>query len=122
MFRTPRRVFFWLIVLILVLAMIDLPENKRVTFTVLGKTFDRIVNPPNFSFNLFGLTIQKQIRTSLGLDLAGGSHVVLEADMNAIPAADRMAALDSAKEVIERRVNFFGVVASRLVHASSPSP
>ncbi len=109
MFKNPRRVFVWLVVLIIALAIIDLPENYRLKFTVFGKTIDRVINPPTFRFSLFGNRIEKTFTTALGLDLAGGSHVVLEADMKGIPSSDRIAALESSKEVIERRVNFFGV-------------
>lgn len=105
MFRNPRRVLILLILLTAVFAVVDLPENYRVKFTLFGRTVDRVINPP--TIRLFGWT--KEIKTSLGLDLAGGSHVVLEADMKDIKAADRVTALESAKEVIDRRVNFFGV-------------
>lgn len=46
---------------------------------------------------------------SLGLDLQGGTHLVYSADVKNIPEADRASALDSARDVIERRVNAFGV-------------
>ena len=87
----------------------DLPENYRVKSTIFGKTIDRVINPPVFRFSLFGNRIEKQFVTKLGLDLAGGSHVVLEADMKDVAAKDRTSALESVKEVIERRVNFFGI-------------
>ncbi len=45
----------------------------------------------------------------LGLDLQGGTHLVYEADMAQIPEADRKTALDGVRDVIERRVNAFGV-------------
>ena len=45
----------------------------------------------------------------LGLDLQGGVHLVYEADMSAIQAVDRVDALEGVKDVIERRVNTFGV-------------
>lgn len=105
MFKTPRRVFFWLVILTIGLAIIDLPENYPLKFTLFGKSVDRIINPPTIRFGSF----QKKFITSLGLDLAGGSHIVLEADMKDIAQNDRHSALESAKEVIERRVNFFGV-------------
>jgi preprotein translocase subunit SecD len=105
MFRNPRKVFFLLFVLTMLFVVVDLPENYRVRFNFFGKTVDRIINPP--TIRLFGW--EKPIRTSLGLDLAGGSHVVLEADMKDIAAGDRGQAIESAKEVIDRRVNFFGV-------------
>jgi protein-export membrane protein SecD len=45
----------------------------------------------------------------LGLDLSGGAHLVYEADMSAIPNADRSDALSGVRDVVERRVNAFGV-------------
>ena len=45
----------------------------------------------------------------LGLDLQGGTHLVYEADTSKVPATDRAEALDGVRDVIERRVNAFGV-------------
>jgi preprotein translocase subunit SecD len=45
----------------------------------------------------------------LGLDLRGGSYLVLEADPPPGYAGDIGQALDVAKQVVERRVNAFGV-------------
>ena len=45
----------------------------------------------------------------LGLDLQGGAHLVYEADMSAIPEGDRSDALSGVRDVVERRVNAFGV-------------
>lgn len=45
----------------------------------------------------------------LGLDLQGGTHLVYEADMSQIAEADRDTALNGVRDVIERRVNAFGV-------------
>ncbi len=45
----------------------------------------------------------------LGLDLQGGAHLVYEADMSQITDADRGDALEGVRDVIERRVNAFGV-------------
>jgi protein-export membrane protein SecD len=45
----------------------------------------------------------------LGLDLQGGVHLVYEADMSAIAQDERAAALEGVRDVIERRVNAFGV-------------
>ena len=44
-----------------------------------------------------------------GLDLQGGTEVILRADMESIAAEDRQDAIDSAKEVISRRVDLYGV-------------
>lgn len=45
----------------------------------------------------------------LGLDLQGGTHLVYDLDMSQIPQADRDSALSGVRDVIERRVNAFGV-------------
>lgn len=54
----------------------------------------------------------------LGLDLQGGTHLVYEADMKNIPEKDRSNALSGVRDVIERRVNAFGV-SEPLVQTSS---
>ncbi|MDP2631592.1 MAG: protein translocase subunit SecD [Candidatus Uhrbacteria bacterium] len=45
----------------------------------------------------------------LGLDLQGGAQLLYEADMSSIFAEDRGSALEGVRDVIERRVNAFGV-------------
>jgi len=56
----------------------------------------------------FGPTLSEN-PFKLGLDLQGGTHLVYEADMSAIAEADKATALEGAREVIERRVNAFGI-------------
>ena len=55
------------------------------------------------------LPLVTPIPFSLGLDLQGGTHLVYSANVAGIPAADQASALASARDVIERRVNAFGV-------------
>src|SRR5688572_9930329 len=67
-------------------------------------------NPWNQAMGAIGaekLKINKDY--NLGLDLQGGAHLVYEADMSSVPADDRASALEGIREVIERRVNAFGV-------------
>ena len=45
----------------------------------------------------------------LGLDLQGGTHLIYEADLSNIESGERDASLDGIRDVIERRVNLFGV-------------
>lgn len=44
-----------------------------------------------------------------GLDLQGGTHLLLQADMDNIDPNDRATALESVKQVISRRVDLYGV-------------
>ncbi|MBP9717485.1 MAG: hypothetical protein KBD44_02095, partial [Candidatus Pacebacteria bacterium] len=45
----------------------------------------------------------------LGLDLAGGSHLVYEADVSKIDPAEVPELMAVLRDVIERRINVFGV-------------
>lgn len=45
----------------------------------------------------------------LGLDIQGGTHLVYQADVKNVASADRQNSLDAVRDVIERRVNLFGV-------------
>jgi protein-export membrane protein SecD len=45
----------------------------------------------------------------LGLDLSGGTHLVYKADTSQIQSGDISSAMQSLRDVIERRINIFGV-------------
>jgi protein-export membrane protein SecD len=56
----------------------------------------------------------------LGLDLAGGTHLVYQADVSKLAATDVSSSMDSLRNVIERRVNPYGV-GEQLVQVESGS-
>jgi preprotein translocase subunit SecD len=66
---------------------------------------------PDSKINLKPIKIpfEKQWDLKLGLDLQGGTHLVYEADMKDVPEESRASAMEAARDVIERRVNAFGV-------------
>ncbi len=45
----------------------------------------------------------------LGLDLSGGVHLVYKADLSKVAQSDSKDAMEALRDVIERRVNLFGV-------------
>ena len=45
----------------------------------------------------------------LGLDLNGGSHLVYQADVSEVAIGDVASSMDALRNVIERRINLFGV-------------
>lgn len=98
-----------LLLLLILLIWIDLPENQRIKFQVSSRKIDFRLNPLSIDFNFLGTSFKKEFKTNLGLDLKGGSHLVFEADMSKIKEQDKDDALESLKDVIERRVNFFGI-------------
>lgn len=94
-----RRFLFIIIALVIICAVIDSPAyyNKAVDF-IAQKTNNKV---------RIATTTEKTF--SLGLDLQGGSHLVYSADMSEIDDKDRYSALEGVRDVIERRVNVFGV-------------
>lgn len=64
----------------------------------------------SFGFPLFGKTWD----LSLGLDLSGGSRLVFEADTSSIDESKKEQAVESLRNVIEKRVNLFGVSESNV--------
>jgi preprotein translocase subunit SecD len=61
------------------------------------------------SWQYVGLPSLTDVGYRLGLDLQGGTHLVYEADMSNIAFDERGDALEGVRDVIERRVNAFGV-------------
>lgn len=51
----------------------------------------------------------KKFPFRLGLDLSGGSHLIYKADVSAVPSGEIGSSMDALRDVIERRVNLFGV-------------
>ncbi len=111
------RFFLWIIIVITAIAvLIDFPKtqplhiqtpnlpgiNKKISFTLpfAGSSL-------NLSFGNF--VFQKDFPFREGLDLAGGTSVILRANMNHISQDQRDSALNAAKLVLDRRVNAFGV-------------
>src|SRR3989344_4717622 len=101
-----------IIFLILVTALIiwiDFPENLQIKFRLGKKDINFKINPLSIDVQIFGTRVKKSFKTQLGLDLKGGSHLVFEADTAKVRSEDLQDALNSVRDIIERRVNLFGV-------------
>ncbi|KKP61073.1 MAG: Preprotein translocase subunit SecD [Candidatus Roizmanbacteria bacterium GW2011_GWA2_34_18] len=86
-------------VILLGFIWVDLPENVKTKYKI----------PSGIDFNAYGLNVKKDFTTKLGLDLKGGSSLIFEAETAKVKREDLNDALNSARDVIERRINFFGV-------------
>ncbi len=60
---------------------------------------------PNINFG----NIHRDLNIRLGLDLQGGTSLQYTADVTKVPAGDRASALEGVRDVIERRINAYGV-------------
>lgn len=100
-------------VVAVLLFFIDLPHGittprLKVPFintTIPGQSF----NPSVVDINAGFIHIQNSFNYKLGLDLQGGTELTYQVDMSHIKPSERDSAFESARSVIEKRVNFFGV-------------
>ena len=107
--RRPR-IIFWLIVLLaLVSVFIDLPQRIPLKIDFKGLKIDQTISRPDLELNLGKFQFSRDLEIKQGIDLAGGTHLVFQAEMSGIAENDRDSALEAARENIDRRVNLFGV-------------
>src|SRR3989344_4993912 len=85
-----RLTFVFVLLLAVLAGLVDWPKIPTIKYL----NFLKVFNTPKYH---------------LGLDLAGGAQLVYEADMSQVPQADRLESLVASREVIERRINTFGV-------------
>ncbi len=103
--RKNPRILFWFIIALTILAIfVDLPSMQTIS---VGPFHQKI----NYDINNFlkPLKINSQIAFRRGLDIEGGTSMLFKADMTGVASSQKADALKSAKTVIERRVNLFGV-------------
>ena len=89
--RQKRLLLFFIVLLTIASIFIDIPPG------------------PTLDFSLGNLRIKREFVIKQGLDLAGGTHLVFQAEMKGVESQDKDSAIEAAKNNIERRVNFFGV-------------
>lgn len=100
---SPRARSLWLFVVVIVFTvLVGLGAGGRV-YNGWVRALAEKTN------NIIVLPAATDIPFTLGLDLQGGAHLVYRAEVDSIPEEDRSEALESARDVIERRVNAFGV-------------
>ncbi|MBW6441080.1 protein translocase subunit SecD [Patescibacteria group bacterium] len=70
-----------------------------------------VVYPNNQGINIqkYGVNYRNDLNFHLGLDLQGGTHLVYQSDLSQIQESEKESAIGGVRDVIERRVNAFGV-------------
>lgn len=116
MSKNPRSILFLIILITIAAVVINIPKQIKLSLTTpklpfLQKQFTINKTFPGFNpdFYLGSLHFKRDLSFRKGLDLEGGTSITLRANMNGIPQGKRKEALESAKTVIAKRVNFFGV-------------
>lgn len=103
--KSVKTLLFILIVTITSI-IIDLPSSFPLKFNLGPINIDTVISRPELRLGNF---FHRDLEIKQGLDLQGGTQIILEADMSAIANEDKNTALDSAREVILRRIDLFGV-------------
>jgi len=96
-----KKIIFLLFLLIVV--VIDLPQH------------------PPLDLKLGKARFYRDLNIKQGLDLQGGTEVILEANMEKVPGENRASALEGVEEVIRRRVDLFGVSEPLIQRSQTPS-
>jgi len=101
--KNPRRRAWWIFAVIMALTLIaGLISGgnyyNKLSDYLAGKSGQLVVLPK-----------VKEVPFRLGLDLLGGSQLVYQADISKVAPADRDDAVAGVRDVIERRINVFGV-------------
>jgi preprotein translocase subunit SecD len=106
---SPAKKVVLIFLLTIFCLLISLPAKVPLKINLGPIKIDKEFIKPTKIIRLGPIQLKTNYDLALGLDLAGGSHLVFEADTTGISSSDRKDALDSAKSIIEQRVNFLGV-------------
>jgi len=105
-----RRFLIWLIVLLsLGSVFVDLPTKIPLKFQFKKFKIDYTFTRPQINWQSGKFRLQRDLEIKKGIDLAGGAHLVFQAEMKDIAADNRQAAIEAARDNIEKRINLFGV-------------
>lgn len=104
-----RKRFLFILVLTAFALVISAPKNYPLKFSVGAIHIDRTISSPSIDFSLGPWKFKRNLDIKKGLDLQGGTQIILQADMEPVPEQDRAAALESAKSVISRRIDMYGI-------------
>ncbi|MCJ7804333.1 protein translocase subunit SecD [Patescibacteria group bacterium] len=112
-----RRFLVWLVVALTLGSLyVDLPSKIHLRFDFsFGKTqlswlkMDKEISRPALSWSMGKYRFFRDLEIKKGIDLAGGTHLVFQAGMKDVVVDNRQAAIEAARNNIEKRVNLFGV-------------
>lgn len=112
--KKPVGLFITILVISVLALFTLLPSTIPVSITIPKLPFTKspihiTKLPITPDFTIGGIHISFNTLFKKGLDLEGGTSVTLRADMKGVASGQRDDALSSARSVIERRINYFGV-------------
>lgn len=101
-YKIGRKKIYWTLLSIFLIAVLS---GFLIYPIVWNKGVDWLNN--KVGFTVMPHFLEKPFK--LGLDLQGGTHLVYEADLSNIASEDYIDSMQGVRDVVERRVNLFGV-------------
>ncbi len=84
---------------------VDLPGSLPININLGSININKTINRPPINLPFFS----RDLEIKQGLDLQGGTQVLLKANMQELVSEDHKDALESSKEIINRRIDLFGI-------------
>ena len=107
---SPGKRLFYIAIISIFALTIALPRTIKIN----NKNYTR----PEINISFGNIEIKRDLELKYGLDLVGGSQLTFEAKTEELSASEKENALQSLEEVINQRVNLFGV-SEALVQSAS---
>jgi preprotein translocase subunit SecD len=113
--KNPKIFIIIISIVSLALLLLNIPgklDLRSVKFPFVEKSknvANFVFDPANINFNIGAIKIHKDLSYKLGLDLQGGTQLTYKVDMKGIKKDAQQDAFESARDVIERRINYLGV-------------
>lgn len=95
--------------LLALLLWANIPGDIPIKTQIGSFKIDRVLKAPSFTYKSGTETKTKNFETKFGLDLQGGSRFLFEADTSKLSKDDVQDAITATRNIIEKRVNLFGV-------------
>jgi len=99
--QITKRRFLLILILAAAAALAAAPKNFKI--------WSWTISSPEIDWRIGKFEFRRDLTIKKGLDLQGGTQLVLKAETENIPEADRAAAMESARAVISRRVDLYGI-------------
>lgn len=98
-----------IVLLTVICLLLSLPKEIPLKIDYKNVKLEGRIVRPDLDLKLLGHDFKRDLNLSLGLDLAGGSYLVFEADTSSVSADRKKESVEGVRDIIERRVNLFGV-------------
>lgn len=113
--RKPKVFIITIFIVSAIFLLLNIPgkidlRSVKIPFVEHNKQIANFVfDPSHIAFNFGGIAFQKDLSYKLGLDLQGGTQLTYRVDMKGVKKEAQQDAFESARNIIERRINYLGV-------------